>query len=143
MKTPRMEHEPTAEALTRAGAAFRLELVSFDPVARRLSPEEFLPRYHCIRFRLVCCGRFDERPLFLVVRRPGSKLGPANFYTVPFNADPIQVGEVASYELLSFDSFNLPFEGVELGMCKPEDYLLRRVSPKHIERAHQFLKRIR
>ena len=134
-------HEPKAEELAFAHQAFDVALISFGRELERLEPGEFLPRYHRLKFKIRCRAAYAPRPLYLTVRRGGSKIGQENFYTVPFFAEEMSAGGEAEYELLSFDSFNLPFESVSLELCRHEDYLKRRVSPKHIERAMQFATR--
>lgn len=138
MKEAWHDFEPLPDFLVEAAAAFTLELLEFDPVARKLDPDDFLARYHAVRFRIRCRKSCDRRPLFPNVRRHGSKIAAANFYTVPFHAEVMVPGDSALYELLSFDSFNLPFRSLSIELCAPEDYRLRRVSAKHVERARAF-----
>jgi hypothetical protein len=130
--------EPSSEDLDRAGEAFQLEFVSFGGELERLEPNDFLPRYNRVRFKLRCRSHYNARPLFVTVRRHGSKIGAENYYTVPFYAEDMPVGAVREYELLSFDSFNLPFTSVSIEMCRPGDYMKRRVSLQHLERARKF-----
>jgi hypothetical protein len=132
-------HEPSAAALNRGRSAFEVMLTAFDSERVKIEASELLPRYNRMSLRLRCLARHDERPLFLTVRRTGSKIGAENFYTVPFFAEELPVGATADYELLSFDSFAVPFNGMLVEMCSPEDYLKRRVSPRHIERAKSFV----
>ena len=134
-------HEPTEEELTLAHEAFEVALVSFRPELEKLDASDFLPRYHRVKFKIRCLASYNRRPIFLTVRRGGSKIGAENFYTVPFFAEDLPVGAEATYDLLSFDSFNVPFESMTVEMCGPEDYQKRRVSPAHIERAEKFATR--
>ncbi len=135
--------EPSAEQLASAHRAFGVALISFGPDLERLEPGEFLPRYHRLKFKVLCRSAYAPRPLYLTVRRVGSRIDADNFYTVPFFAEEMPVGAEAEYELLSFDSFNLPFQSISVELCRHEDYLRRRVSPKHIERAKMFTTRTR
>ena len=131
-------HEPTTEELTLAREAFEVVLISFSRKLERLEPSDFLARYHRLKFKIRCRAAFISRPLFLTVRRNGSKIAGDNFYTVPFFAEEMPIGADVEYELLSFDSFNLPFESLSVELCRHEDYLKRRVSPQHIEQAKKF-----
>lgn len=130
--------EPSAEALCIAQKAFDVVLVSFDRKLVKLDPKEFLLRYNRLRINLSCRVPHTERPVFLTVRRHGSKIGKENFYTVPFVPEPISVGEKVAYDLLSFDSFAVLFESITVEMCRPEDYEKRRVSAEHVSRAKNF-----
>src|SRR5215468_4442496 len=114
-------HEPSADTLRSACDAYEVHLLSFNRELVKLEPKDFLPRYNRLRFTIRCRAPFTERPLFLTVRRRGSKLGAENFYTVPFFAGEISVGTEAEYELLSFDSFAVPFESMSVEMCRIED----------------------
>ena len=134
----RESFEPTSEDLEQAREAFEVQFVSFKRELEKLEPSDFLPRHNRVRFRIRCRSPYKARPLFVTVRRHGSKIGADNYYTVPFYAEDIPVGAVSEYELLSFDSFNLPFESLSVEMCQPDDYLERRVSLQHIERARKF-----
>jgi hypothetical protein len=134
-------HEPTADQLVRARGAFEVSLLSFSRSLEKLDQSDFLPRYHRLALRIRCREAIDTRPLYLTVRRSGSKIAAENFYTVPFFADHLSEGSEADYDLLSFDSFNLPFESISVELCTSEDYLKRRVSPEHIERAKRFATR--
>lgn len=136
-------HEPTFEELTLAREAYEVTLVSFDRTPEKLEPSDFLPRYHRVKLRIRCRAAHTDRPLFITVRRGRSKIAGENFYTVPFFADELKIGAELEYELLSFDSFNLPFETMSVEMCRPEDYPKRRVSSQHIERAKRFAVRTR
>jgi len=131
-------HEPTDDELTLAAGAFEIRLVSFSPTLEKLKPTDYLPRYNRVNVTIRCRRAYSSRPLFVTVRRHGSTVGPENYYTVPFFAGEMAVGEQHRYEILSFDSFNLPFESVTVEMCRPEDYSRRRVSSAHIDRAHLF-----
>ena len=135
----REAHEPSDEELARAAAAFSVELVSFQPTLERLEASDLLPRYHRVRFKVRCRLVYELRPLFVTVRRHGSQIGSENYYTVPFFAGEISPGSEQQYELLSFDSFNVPFQSLSVEMCQPDDYSKRRVSLKHIERARSFV----
>jgi hypothetical protein len=136
---PKLESfEPTSEDLEGAAQAFQLELVSFVRELVRLEPNDLLPRYNRVRFRVHCRSSYSARPLFVTVRRHGSKLGADNYYTVPFHAEAMPVGAMQEYELMSFDSFNLPFTSMSVEMCSPDDYRNRRVSLQHLERARKF-----
>src|SRR5262245_51602705 len=106
----RESHEPTEQELAQAVAAFSIELVSFQPVLEKLEASELLARYNRVRFKVGCRLPCERRPLFVTVRRHGSQIGSENYYTVPFFAGDIAPGVVQQYELLSFDSFNVPFE---------------------------------
>lgn len=130
--------EPTPEDLERAGQAFQLELLSFMQELVRLEPSDQLPRYNRVRFNVRCRSPYGVRPLFVTVRRHGSKIGADNYYTVPFYAEDVPVGAVQEYDLLSFDSFNLAFTSMSIEMCRPDDYRNRRVSLQHLERARKF-----
>jgi len=132
-------HEPSDAALRRARSAFEVTLTAFDREKVKIEASGLLSRYNRLTLRVRCVAPHGERPLFLTVRRTGSKIGAENFYTVPFFAGELPVGTAADYELLSFDSFALPFDGMSVEMCSPEDYLKRRVSSKHIERAKAFV----
>jgi hypothetical protein len=131
-------HEPTSEELNLAREAFEVELVSFKRELEKLDASEFLPRYNRLKLKILCRAPYKTRPLFLTVRRHGSKIATQNFYTVPFFAEDLPVGFEAEYELLSFDSFALPFQSISVEMCQPEDYHQRRVSAQHLERAKRF-----
>jgi hypothetical protein len=132
-------NEPTNRKLALAYQAFEVKLISFSRELEKLEPSDFLPRHNRIKLKIRCRAIFDSRPLFVTVRRHGSKIGADNFYTVPFFAGDISVGAEAEYELLSFDSFNLPFESISVEIAQSDDYLKRRVSLKHIERARKFV----
>jgi len=132
-------HEPTVQDLLLGREAYEVMLVSFSHTLEKLEPNDFLPRYNRVSFKIRCRSAYHHRPLFLTVRRHGSKIGADNFYTVPFFAGDIPLGSEIEYGLLSFDSFNLPFESISIEMCKPEDYAKRRVSSQHIERARKFV----
>ena len=142
MKPPIKSFEPSAEALRIALEAFDVVLVSFDRELEKLDPKEFLPRYNRLRISLSCRAPHTERPVFLTIRRHDSKIGKENFYTVPFFPEPISVGEKVAYDLLSFDSFAVPFERITVEMCRPEDYEKRRVSAEHVSRAKSFATKI-
>jgi hypothetical protein len=133
-------HEPNPSDLTAAHDAFDITLVSFSRVLETLEPSDMLPRYNRVTFKIHCRAPYERRPLFLTVRRHGSEIGGDNFYTIPFFASPLSVGDKATYELLSFDSFNLRFDTMSVEMCDPEDYARRRVSAAHIERSKKFIK---
>jgi hypothetical protein len=135
---PLKAHEPAAEELALAHRAYDVALVSFNREPEKLESSELLPRYNRVKLKIRCRSTYSRRPLFLTVRRHGSKIGTENFYTVPFFAGDISAGTEAEYELLSFDSFNLPFAEISVEMCQPDDYLKRRVSLMHIERAKGF-----
>ena len=134
--------EPTAELLRRASEAYDVDILSFDRKLEKLASTDFLPRYNRLRIKIRCRVPHAERPLYLTVRRHGSKIGAENFYTVPFFPEEIPLGTESEYELLSFDSFALPFESISVEICRHEDYLKRRVSTEHIERAKKFTSRI-
>jgi len=93
MKPPLKSFEPSAEALRIAREALDVVLASFDRKLEKLDPKELLPRYNRLRISLSCRAPHTERPVFLTVRRHGSKVGRENFYTVPFFPEPISVGE--------------------------------------------------
>jgi hypothetical protein len=134
-------HEPTATQLASAHDAFEIKLLGFSRVLEALEATDLLPRYNRVEFKIRCRVTYEPRPLFLTVRRHGSKIRDDNFYTVPFFAASLSAGDEAVYELLCFDSFNLRFETMSVEMCDPEDYAKRRVSVGHIERAKKFARR--
>ena len=136
--TQRKPYEPTSEDLALAREAFEVELVSFKRELEKLDPTDFLPRYNRLKLKIRCRAPYSTRPLFVTVRRHGSKITTQNFYTVPFFTQDLPVGSEAEYELLSFDSFALPFQSISVEMCRPEDYQQRRVSAQHLERAKSF-----
>ena len=72
--------EPSSEDLERAGEAFQLEFVCFGRQLERLEPNDFLPRYNRLRFKLSCRSQYNARPLFVTVRRNGSKIGADNYW---------------------------------------------------------------
>ncbi len=136
--TPLEPHEPTPDGLARAHLAFEVTLISFSRELHRLEPNEVAARYHCLKFRIRCRSTCDSRPLFLTVRRGSSDIGAENFSTVPFFAKALPPGAEAEYELLSFDSFNLPFASMTVEMCRFEDYMKRRVSLAYLKKARKF-----
>jgi hypothetical protein len=131
--------EPTEDELRSAFDNCSIETLSFERNMEKLDASDFLPRYNRIRIRLRLGSSPRRLPLYLTVRRYGSTLGGENFYTVPFFPDGLEVGETGDFDLLSFDSFNLPFDNISVGMCLFADYKKRRVSAKHIERAKRFV----
>jgi hypothetical protein len=137
---PRHEtFEPTEDELRSAFDTCSVETLSFERELEKLDSADFLPRYNRIRIRFSLGSSPRRLPLYLTVRRHGSKLGDENFYTVPFYPDGLAVGATGEFDLLSFDSFALRFDDISVGMCLFADYEKRRVSAKHIERARRFV----
>ena len=133
------EHEPTEEMLHAASDAHRVELVSYNRTLEKLEPKDFLRRYNRLRIKVQRLSDYPNSLIYLTVRRHRSKIGAENFYTVPFFVEDLRINAIAEYDLLSFDSFNLPFDSISIEMCDFKDYQKRRISKLHLERARKFV----
>jgi hypothetical protein len=128
-------HEPSPSHLEELRKAVSVTLFSYDRNFVRLYPADVLPRYNRITADFHNQSSSSIAKLFVTIHRDGSKIGAENFYTVPLCVPELSVGSTCRYEFLSFDSFNLPFDGIRINLTTPQEYEKRRLAKKYIERA--------
>jgi hypothetical protein len=130
--------EPTPDQLTYIQSIVSVELVEFDRGLVRLKEGDFLPRYNRVRVRIRSTTTPPSATFYVTVRRHETSIGSENFYTVPIFCPELRTQCECVYDIYSFDSFNLPFEGLSVSMTGPEEYRLRRLAKAYIERAHEL-----
>src|SRR6516225_7013218 len=127
-----IDHEPSPDVLAQLCGAISVTLVGYTKELVRLHPDELLPRYNRVTADFYNKSASPAASIFVTISRDGSKIGGENFYTIPLNTPELGAGDKCRYELLSFDSFNLPFESIRINMTTPEEYVKRRLSKKYI-----------
>lgn len=130
--------EPTPVHLAHIKSIVSIELVEFDRGLVRLNESDFLPRYNRVRVRLRSTTTPPSTTLYVTVRRHDTSIGSENFYTVPIYCPELKTQCECVYDIYSFDSFNLPFEGLSVNMTDPEEYRQRRLAKAYIERAQEL-----
>jgi hypothetical protein len=133
-------HEPSPSQLEELRQAVSVALVGYDRNLERLYPADVLTRYNRITADFHNQSASSVAMLFVTVHRDGSKIGAANFYTVPISVPELTAGSTCRYEFLSFDSFNLPFDGIRINLTTPHEYEQRRLSKQYLERASDLTK---
>lgn len=130
--------EPTSDQLSHIQSIVSVELVDFDRGLVRLNASDFLPRYNRVRVRIRSTTAPPSTTLYVTVRRHATSIGGENFYTVPIYCPELKTQGECVYDIYSFDSFNLPFEGLSVHMTDPEDYRQRRLAKAYIDRAKEL-----
>ena len=128
--------EPDSAELIALSEGLSVAFLSYDPKLVRLDAIELLARYN--RITLDFHNHSDTTPdrVFITVHRDGSKIGADNFYTIPLHLPELLPHTVCRYAVLSFDSFNEPFQSIRVNLTTPEEYPKRRLARNYLERAH-------
>ena len=128
------------DQLAEIARGVSITLLRYDKELKRIKPEDFLPRYNELDLKITNGTNSDLSQLIVTVRRTGTKIADDNYYTVPLNTPELRSGSTCRYRIMSFDSFNLPFNDIFVSVASFDEMSKRQLSAKHLERARELTK---